>query len=184
MGFSLGYKVFITAVNGQVSGLLSKYLAAATQHQAATSLSTTSTSGVTGVPTPHNGDLQRRKTEPALANRSRVVTQHNSFPVASISETNSSNGGVRRTARTSGEGTNKPGSIGTSNDADPDSSEGTDDTEVEYGKGDSGGGSCSSGATNSDKNKSYAGENGGLNSSNSSGIDNEDVPESQGCVLM
>ncbi|ODN03670.1 Guanine nucleotide exchange factor subunit Rich [Orchesella cincta] len=181
----LGYKVFVTAVNGQVSGLLSKYLAAAAQNYAASSTSPTSPTPVTGVPGPHVGDLQRRKTEPALTNRSRIVSQHSSIPLASSPDTATTNG-LRRPSkvlapRASIEGVVSNNSI--SNDIDAVSTDGTEETDVEYGKAEIGSASCSSGASAESKNKIQ----GEMNNSNNTVVNNsmnEEVADGQGCVIM
>lgn len=179
--------MFVTAVNGQVSGLLSKYLAAAAQNQAASSVSPTSPTGVSGVPGPHVGDLQRRKTEPALTNRNRVVSQHNSVPIAGGPDNISSNGSSRRPAKilsphNSTEGISS-GSI-CKNDHDAVSTDGTEETEIEYGKADGGTASCSSGASVVDKSKGHSMDNGGSNNINSRATLEEQVTDGQGCVVM
>lgn len=57
--FSLGYKTFITAINNQVGGHLAKYLAASSNQIACPS---------------QHGELNRRKTEPVLATRTRLLS--------------------------------------------------------------------------------------------------------------
>lgn len=182
----MGYKVFITAVNGQVSGLLSKYLAAATQNQTAASLSPTSPSGVSGVPGPHSGDLQRRKTEPALMNRNRTLSQHNSMPIAGVPDIVGTNSNVRRSAKVISprNSTETPGSVD-ENGQDAVSTDGTEETEVEFGKAESGVGNCTSGASAVDKTKGHLPENNGVAGMvANSNLPNDEATEGQGCVVM
>ncbi|CAG7820038.1 unnamed protein product, partial [Allacma fusca] len=73
--------VFMTAINGQVSGLLSKYLAGANSNQ------TGSLNGGS-----HGGELNRRKTEPIIGGRTRLT---------SSSSNNNDNGGSSNHASTS-----------------------------------------------------------------------------------
>lgn len=73
--YSLGYKGFISAVNTQVGGLLSKFLASASQN---VNISSSLTSGYTNVP-----ELSRRKTEPILQLNRPTLIHHDSMPCSS-----------------------------------------------------------------------------------------------------
>lgn len=189
--FSLGYKVFVTAVNGQVSGLLSKYLAAATQHYAAASGPPTSPTPITGVPGPPVGDLQRRRTEPALANRNRIVSQHNSMPVSGgPPDTSSSNGGIRRPSKVlSPRASTESGVSSVQNgNVDTGSTDDTEETEVGFGKAEVGASSASSGASITDAKKKglvVDGGGGGMRNAAGTPTGSEEAVDGQGgCVII
>ena len=90
----MGYKSFISAINTQVGGLLSKFLSTATQSQ--------SFSSVAGSSHPDPGDMSRRKTEPMLYNNKSRRSQPEITPLTTTSMNSS-----KSTTFVSGSGPNK-----------------------------------------------------------------------------